>query len=181
MKRTELLKTEFPLHLYPKRFLILWLFLLPAILVNTSCYQLRGMLPGPSNVPLTTPQLAGLRSYIQNTPLTVVLTQVQVETEQSDYETKHKITAKIQTLIKSPDSDVDADPFTFEMITENGELILFEKAVLISLCDYGDKWFWAGSGSVFPANDYTISQAESIAAEILAVPTQPTTANRGFC
>ncbi len=140
------------------------------VLICSSCLQQHSKLP-PSDLSVVVqedtdlkqeidnPQLAGLEEYVKGTTLIAVITDIRVETKKSETEDEHRISARVTELLKgTADKNIK-----FEMVTESEEAVLFDETTIICLCEKEGAWYWAGAGSVFPAEDIFIAKAKEIA------------------
>lgn len=127
----------------------------------------------------STYQLEGLETYMRSTHFTGLLTNIKITPQKlpdtapddSLIETVHIVNADIlQSFIGSPSGKIE-----FKIITEEDELIQFEKELIISLCESNNEFFWAGSGSVFPATSLFIQKAIQIK------NSQPSNNTPSFC
>ncbi len=111
-------------------------------------------------------QIEGLETYMLSTHFTGHISNININTQKlpdaapndSLIEEIHIVNADVlETFIGTP-----IDKIEFKIITEENEIIQFENEAIISLCKSNGEFFWAGSGSVFPANYLFIQKATQI-------------------
>ncbi len=110
-------------------------------------------------------QLEGLETYMLSTHFTGHIANIQTtkqiyDTHSDDdlIEVIHTVNADVlETFIGSTIDNIE-----FKMITEADESIDFDKEIIISLCESNNEFFWAGAGSIFPANSLFIKKAMKI-------------------
>ncbi len=141
------------------------------LLLAKSCLGIKTDTKPPSaNDTEIAPQLAaqieGLETYMRSTHFTGHISNISINTQKlpdaspddSLIEEIHIVNADIlEIFIGMP-----IDKIEFKIITEENEIVEFDKAAIISLCKSNDEFFWAGSGSVFPANPLFIQKATQI-------------------
>lgn len=141
------------------------------LLIAKSCLGIKtDSNPPNTNDTQISPQLAaqleGLETYMLSTHFTGHITNISINTQKLPdtdpddnlIEEIHIVNADVfETFIGTP-----IDKIKFKIITEEDEIIQFDKAVIIALCKSNDEFFWAGSGSVFPANSLFIQKATQI-------------------
>ncbi len=102
-------------------------------------------------------QLAGLKTFVESTSFSAVISNILIETKSDRGEDFHIVKAQVEQLFRGTTDEY----IEFELYTEPGESVYFDKRVLIFLCQQNEQLFWAGTGSVFPATEVFITQAKN--------------------
>lgn len=141
------------------------------LLMVKSCLNIKTDTKPPNpNATEIAPQLAaqieGLETYMLSTHFTAHITNISLNTQKlpdsapddSLIEQIHIVNADVlETFTGSP-----IDKIEFKIITEEDEIIQFDKEAVISLCESNSEFFWAGPGSVFSATPLFIKKATQI-------------------
>jgi len=118
--------------------------------------------------------MEALEGFISNTPYCALIQYTSVDVvpvpdpypDDDDVEEKHVYHAKVLETYRGQ----QLDNISYIETTESGEgAHISAEPVVVTLCVDKDEFFWAGTGSVYPATDEVIKAARRISQKVKSV------------